>query len=153
MTVFHKIGQDGRTTNVIASTRMRKALSMPKGVGFCVPVPRDLLISPAWLAMPYQCRLLIDGLMTEHADHGGLENGSLKAPYDMLEARGMRRGNILDAIFKAKALGLIDAIRGVRSYGSRKAPSRYRLTWPQTSGRRSRRMRKRRHALETRRKD
>ena len=79
--------------------------------------------------MPYQSRLLIDGLMAEHADHGGLENGNLKAPYDMLEARGMRRGTILDAIFKAEALGLIDAIRGVRSYGSRKAPSHYRLTW------------------------
>ena len=129
MTVFQKIGQHGRTTNVIAGKRMREALGLPRGVGFCVPMPRDLLNSPAWMAMPYQCRLLIDGLMAEHADHGGLENGNLIAPYDMLEARGMRRGNILDAIFKAEALGLIDAVRGVRSYGSRKAPSRYRLTW------------------------
>ncbi|UPT88631.1 hypothetical protein HAP41_0000005995 [Bradyrhizobium barranii subsp. apii] len=108
---------------------MRKALGLPQGVGFCVPVPRDLLCSPAWLAMSDQCRKLIDALMTEHADHGGFENGNLKAPYDTLQARGMRRGNILSAILEAKALGIVDPTRGVRSYGSRKAPSVYRLTW------------------------
>jgi hypothetical protein len=79
--------------------------------------------------MSDQCRKLIDALMTEHADHGGLENGNLKAPYDTLQARGMRRGNILSAILEAKALGIVDPTRGVRSYGSRKAPSLYRLTW------------------------
>jgi len=129
MTVPRKIGANGRTTNAIAGTRFRKALGLPKGVGFCVPVPRDLLISPAWLAMSDQCRKLIDGLMAEHADHGGLENGNLKAPYDTLQARGMRRGTILNAILEAKALGIVDPTRGVRSYGSRKAPSQYRLTW------------------------
>jgi hypothetical protein len=47
----------------------------------------------------------------------------------MLQARGMRRGNILNAIIEAEALGIIDPTRGARSYGSRRAPSRYRLTW------------------------
>jgi hypothetical protein len=129
MTVIMKVGAHGRTTNQVAGTRMRKALGLPRGVGFCVPVPRDLLISPAWLAMSHQCRKLIDGLMAEHADHGGLENGNLKAPYDMLQARGMRRSKILNAIVEAKALGIVDPKRGVRSYGSRKVPSLYRLTW------------------------
>ena len=129
MTVIMRVGAHGRTTNQVAGKRMRKALGLPQGVGFCVPVPRDLLISAAWLTMSDQCRKLIDGLMTEHADHGGLENGNLKAPYDMLEARGMRRGTILNAIVEAKALGIVDPTRGVRSYGSRKAPSLYRLTW------------------------
>jgi hypothetical protein len=129
MSVPRKIGPDGRTTNVVAGKRFRKALSLPQGVGFSVPVPRDLLNSHAWLAMPDQSRRLIDALMAEHADHGGLENGNLKAPYDMLESRGMRRGNILRAILVAEALGIIDVVRGVRSYGSRKGPSIYRLTW------------------------
>jgi hypothetical protein len=129
MTVFMKVGPDGRTTNQVAGTRMRRALGLPKNVGFCVPLPRDLLISPAWLAMSDQCRKLIDGLMAEHGDHGGLENGNLMAPYDMLQARGMRRAKILSAIVEAKALGIADHTRGVRSYGSRKVPSRYRLTW------------------------
>jgi len=51
------------------------------------------------------------------------------APYNMLQARGMRRGNILNAIVEAAALGIADPTRGTRSYGSRRAPSRYRLTW------------------------
>jgi len=79
--------------------------------------------------MSGQCRKLVDALMAEHADHGGAENGNLMAPYDMLQARGMRRANILDAVFEGEALGLLDPTRGVRSYGSRRAPSRYRLTW------------------------
>jgi len=129
MIVPRRIGPDGRSTNVVAGKRFRKALSLPQGVGWCVPIPRDLLHSPAWLAMSDQCRKLVDALMAEHADHGGLVNGNLMAPYDMLQVRGMRRGNILNAIFEAKALGIVDPTRGVRSYGSRKAPSRYRLTW------------------------
>jgi hypothetical protein len=79
--------------------------------------------------MSDQCRKLVDALMAEHADHGGAENGNLMAPYDMLQARGMRRGNILDAVIEAEALGIVDPTRGVRSYGSRRVPSRYRLTW------------------------
>ena len=47
----------------------------------------------------------------------------------MLQARGMRRGNILDAVLEAQALGIVEPMRGARSYGSRRAPSRYRLTW------------------------
>jgi hypothetical protein len=129
MTVPRQIGPRGRTTSIATGKRLRKAMSFPEGVGWCVPVPRDLLNSPAWLAMSDQCRKLVDALMAEHADHGGLENGNLMAPYDMLQARGMRRGNILNAVIEAEALGIVDPTRGVRSYGSRRAPSRYRLTW------------------------
>jgi hypothetical protein len=129
MTGFYKIGPDGRSTTKIATKRFREALGLPKGVGFCVPVPRDLLNSPAWLAMSHQSRMLVDALMAEHAEHGGIENGNLKAPYDMLQARGMRRGRILEAIVEASGLGIIQATRGRRSYGSRKLPSVYRLTW------------------------
>ena len=129
MTVPRKIGPHGRTTNVVAGKRFRKALGFPQGVGWNVPIPGNLLNSPAWLAMSDQCRKFVDALMAEHADQGGRENGNLMAPYDTLQTRGMRRGNILNAILEAKALGLVDPMRGVRSYGSRKAPSRYRLTW------------------------
>jgi len=128
MTVPHKVGADGRTTNVVAGKRLRKAMGFPQGVGWCVPVPRDLLNSAAWLAMSDQCRKLVDALMAELADQGGLENGNLMAPYNMLQTRGMRRGNILDAVIEAEALGIVDPTRGVRSYGSRRMPSRFRLT-------------------------
>jgi hypothetical protein len=109
--------------------RFRKAVGFPQGVGWIVPVPGQLLHSHAWLAMSDQCRKLVDALMAEHADHGGLENGNLMAPYNMLQARGMRRGNVLDTVIEAEALGIVDPKRGARSYGSRRAPSRYRLTW------------------------
>jgi hypothetical protein len=58
-----------------------------------------------------------------------MENGNLKATYDQLETRGVRRKNILDVVVEAEALGVAQASRGRRSYGSRIAPSTYRLTW------------------------
>jgi hypothetical protein len=109
--------------------RLSKAKAFPRGVGYSIPIPRDLLVSPAWLAMSHQCRKLVDALMTEWANHGGEENGNLKVPYDQLQTRGLRRETILDTIFEAKALGIIQPARGQRSYGSRRAPSVYRLTW------------------------
>jgi hypothetical protein len=125
----YKTGPGGRSTSKVAGRRLREALGIPKGVGWSVFLPRDLLNSPAWLAMSHQCRMFIDALMAELADRGGVENGDLKAPYDFLETRGMRRGKILDAVVEARALGLVQPKRGVRSYGSRKVPSTYRLTW------------------------
>ncbi|MBR1155249.1 hypothetical protein [Bradyrhizobium sp. JYMT SZCCT0428] len=116
-------------TNAIAGKRHRRAMGLPQGVGWCVPLPGYLLNSPAWLAMSPKCRKFIDALMAEHADQGGLENGNLMAPYNWLQARGMRRADILSAVIEAKALGIVDFTRGARSYGSRMAPSRYRLTW------------------------
>jgi hypothetical protein len=118
-----------RSKGTLSRTRERKALGFPAGVGYCIPLPRDLLASEAWLAMTPQCRKFIDALMTEWADHGGKENGSLKAPYNLLEKRGMRRQTVRDAVMEAKALGIVDAIHGRRSHGSRQDPSVYRLTW------------------------
>jgi hypothetical protein len=46
-----------------------------------------------------------------------------------LKARGVRRKIILDVVVEAEALGVAQASRGRRSYGSRIAPSTYRLTW------------------------
>jgi hypothetical protein len=113
----------------VSRKRRSKARRFPTGVGYNVPIPRDLLGSPAWMAMSHQCRKLVDALMMEWANHGGEENGNLKAPYDQLQARGLRREKTLDAILEAKALGIIHPVRGQRSYGSRSSPSVYRLTW------------------------
>jgi len=113
----------------LSSKRRSKAKSFPKGVGYSIPIPHDLLASPAWLLMSHQCRKLVDALMMEWTNHGGEENGNLKVPYDQLQVRGLRRQTVLDAILEAGALGLIQAARGQPSYGSRRAPSVYRLTW------------------------
>jgi len=47
----------------LSRKRVSKAKSFPKGVGYNIPIPRDLLGSPAWLAMSHQCRKLVDALM------------------------------------------------------------------------------------------
>jgi hypothetical protein len=112
------------------SSRTKRAKALPTGVGFCVFMPRDLLASAAWQVMSRQCRLLVDALMIEHAEHGGVENGNLKAPYDtLLNLRGMRHADIKKAIHEAVALGIISAKLGQRSYGARRLPSLFRLTW------------------------
>jgi hypothetical protein len=129
MSVTRKLGAHNRATGAIAGKRMRGALGLPKNSGYCVALPLHLLNSPAWLAMSPQCRKFVDALMAEFATHGGAENGNLKAPYDQLQARGIRREVLLDVVFEANALGIAEAVRGQRSYGSRLAPSVYRLTW------------------------
>ena len=129
MTAYRKTGAHNRSTGPIAGKRMRKALSPPSNAGFWVAVPLDLLNSPAWVAMSAQCRKFVDALMADFCGHSGMENGNLKATYDQLEARGVRRKIILDVVVEAEALGVAQASRGQRSYGSRIAPSTYRLTW------------------------
>ena len=129
MTAYRKTGAHNRSTGPIAGKRMRKALSPPSNAGFLVSVPLDLLNSPAWVAMSAQCRKFVDALMADFCAHSGMENGNLKATYDQLEARGVRRKIILDVVVEAEALGVAQASRGQRSYGSRIAPSTYRLTW------------------------
>jgi hypothetical protein len=108
---------------------MRKALSPPINAGFWIALPSALLNSPAWLAMSPQCRKFVETLMAEFCAHGGMENGNLKATYDQIEARGVRRKIVLKLVVEAEALGIAQAKRGQRSYGSRMAPSTYRLTW------------------------
>jgi hypothetical protein len=129
MTAFRKPGLHNRSTGRIAGKRMNMALSPPTDAGFWIPLPMDLLNSPAWLAMSPQCRKFIDALMAEFCAHRGMQNGNLKATYDQLQTRGVRRETALDVIIEAHALGIAMATRGQRSFGSRKAPSAYRLTW------------------------
>ena len=91
-------------------------------------MPLDLLTSPAWAALSRQGVRLVSALMAEWAEHGGNENGRLKAPYDTLDGE-LRRETIKDVIHEAKALGLIDVDFGRRAHGARRLPSTYRLTW------------------------
>jgi hypothetical protein len=129
MTAHRKPGAHNRSTGPIAGKRMRRALSPPVNAGFWIAVPLDLLNSPAWLTMSTQCHKFIEALMTEFCAHNGMENGNLKATYNQLEARGVRRKVVLKVVVEAEALGIAQAKRGQRSYGSRRAPSTYRLTW------------------------
>ena len=72
----------------------------------------ELQRSPAWRLAGIHARRLVDCLQVEHRDHAGRENGNLKAPYDQLEAHGIPRRCIHDAIDEAVWLGLIRCKRG-----------------------------------------
>jgi hypothetical protein len=113
----------------IKDSRRRKARSLPTGSGFNVPLPKDLLASPAWATLCRQDLRLLTALMIEHAEHGGEENGRLKCPYDTLQKRGMRRADIKNSIHRVKALGFADVDFGKRSHGAQRLPSTFRLTW------------------------
>jgi len=111
------------------SSRHKEALGLPKGVGFNVPMPQFLLESAALGALPLRSRRVLDGLMIAHAGEGGKENGNFICPYDALVALGVRRDAIKEALADLAAVGLIQVTYGARSYGTKRAPSRYRLTW------------------------
>ena len=49
-----------------------------------IQLETKLLYSPAWKSLSITARRVLDFLMVEHCEHGGHENGRLKAPYDQL---------------------------------------------------------------------
>jgi hypothetical protein len=89
-----------------------------------------MLESPAWAAMTLAARKVVDRIAIEHLGHGLGFNGELTVTYDDFERFGLRRSSVLEAIAVANGLGFIDVtVRGARSYGVRKVPSQYGLTW------------------------
>jgi hypothetical protein len=131
MTVITKADRSGRSTNQLAGKRMKRALGLPEGVGWCVPLPGHVLDSPSWLLMSKVgcCPQVIGGIMSELARNGGKTNGELIVPYNDLVDRGVRRSSIRDALCVLEALGLIAVSRDGRSFGTVKQPSLYRITW------------------------
>lgn len=107
--------------------RDRKLRSPPKDKPWTW-VTRELLCSPAWRAQSTNCRRLMDFLMVEHINHAGTENGKLMATHLQLEAYGLTRNCIADAILEARFLGLVRFDRGGR-WGLTKLPSIFRLTF------------------------
>ena len=89
----------------------------------------ELLSSPAWRTRSINCRRLIDFLEIEHLKHGGVENGSLVAPYSQLAAFGIGRRFIHGAIQEAEQRGLIQVERGGRRGVALTDVSRFRLTY------------------------
>ena len=75
------------------------------------------------------CRRLIDFLEIEHLKHGGVENGSLLAPYSQLVSFGIGRRFIHGAIQEAGQRGLIQVERGGRRGVVLTEVSRFRLTY------------------------
>ena len=85
---------------------------------------RDLVESDAWRSMGINARRFIDFLLIEHMGKAGTQNGKLKAPHRQLEAFGIGRRLIADAIRETELLGLVECRRA-----GQRAPSTYTLTW------------------------
>ncbi len=126
MARFGKPDATGRSSGKHTG-RLKKVLSPPKGEPW-VWLTSELLSSDAWRAQSVNCRKLLDFLIVEHANHAGLENGNLKAPYDHLVEYGLTRSQIRAATEEADFLGLLRVKRGGR-YAGNNQPSVYRLTF------------------------
>lgn len=93
----------------------------------------ELQKSPAWNARTLNERRLTDFLMMEHTANGCTENGNLIASYNQLNAAGIRRASISEAVRGLVFLGLLQVKRGGRR-GNIGEPSRYRLTFIGVNG-------------------
>lgn len=129
MTVARKHDNRGRTTGRVSGTRMKAALGLPRDVGYCVPMPGDILDGPILPALSHPALKVLLAIMSEHATHRGFENGSLQVPYASLVEAGMSRKSIPLALADLEAVGLVGVLRGRRSYGRQQLPNLYRLTW------------------------
>lgn len=87
------------------------------------------LASMAWRARSVNAMRLLEFLELEHMNHGGKENGRLKAPYAQLVDFGISRRLINPAITEAEALGLLRVERGQLRGRQMRADSLYRLTY------------------------
>jgi hypothetical protein len=89
-----------------------------------------MLESPAWAAMTLAARKVVERVAIEHLKHGGRENGELIVTHVDFGDFGIRRSTIIEAIRIADDLGFIDVtVKGLKSYGTRRLPSQYGLTW------------------------
>lgn len=110
-------------------SRFKKLNHPPAGQAW-VWFTREMLESPAWIAMPLSARRVVERIMVEHMAHAATANGELVVTYDDFQKCGLRRQSIYPSIRAAVALGWISiTCQGRRSCGARKTPSRYYLAW------------------------
>ena len=88
----------------------------------------ELINSFAWRSMSVNCRKLIDRLLLEHCNHGGLENERLVCTYKDFQEYGLTRNKIRSAIEEADFLGLVKHQRGERVF-AKNQPNSYRITF------------------------
>ncbi len=126
MTMIIKHDATGRSTG-----RM-KAGKLSKIAGQFIAHRIEMRTSPAWRALSFDARRVLDRLEIEHAAHAGRENGSLPCTYADFAEWGCRRESISDALRELVALGFIEVTQKGRA-GNRefRTPSLYRLTYVQ----------------------
>jgi hypothetical protein len=120
----------GRSIKDWKTSRQARRMRPPEGESW-IWLTQEMLESPAWRAMRFAARKILDRLIIEHLAHAGLENGNLITTYSDFQEFGLRRrSSIAPAIIEAETLGFIDVIeRGGSAYAELRNPSRYALAW------------------------
>jgi hypothetical protein len=120
----------GRSIKGWKTSRQARRNRPPEGESW-VWLTQEMLESPAWRAMRFAARKIVDRVIIEHLAHAGTENGNLITTYTDFQHFGLRRrSSIAPAIIEAETLGFIDVIeRGGSAYAELRNPSRYALAW------------------------
>lgn len=93
-------------------------------------LPLSLLQSPAFCALSWDARRVLDRLMIEHLRHGGHRHDRLVCTYSDFAASGIRQRSIASAIRDCVELGMLVVTKqGTPSISTRRQPSEYRLTF------------------------
>jgi hypothetical protein len=103
--------------------------------GQWIAYPREMIESPAFRALSFQGRKILNRLEIEHCAHGGAENGRLPCRYRDFEVYGCRRKGISRALIEVGTLGFARIVTlGSRAYGDVPGKaSTYLLTYIHTS--------------------
>lgn len=121
----------GRSTGVPIDKRAREWGRPPRDSSWCW-MTREMLSSPAFRALSPKAVSILMRAALEHIAHGGAENGALVLTYEdaRRDCNITNRNAISQAFRELDAVGFLKAeVRGGRSFGDIRRPSRFRLTW------------------------
>lgn len=121
----------GRSTGVPIDKRAREWGRPPQDSSWCW-FTREMLASPAFRALSPKAVAILMRAALEHVAHGGSENGALVLTYNdaLRDCSISNRNAIAQAFRELDAVGFLKAeVRGGRSFGDIRRPSRFRLTW------------------------
>lgn len=119
-----KLDRKGRATGPIRTGKQAK-VTWP-----FLPMPFELLESPAYRVLGLAERRVLDRIICEHGRHAGRVNGRLVVTYQDFEDYGIERHAIKPAIQVNVALGLIKVTQEGRSgVGEFRRPNMFELTF------------------------
>ena len=112
-----------------ANKQERSFLSPPEGSW--IPFGKEMLDSPAWRALSRAGHQFIGRLCSEHAAHGGRENGRLAVSWEAFAVAGVHRSAMQQTEDEVTNLGFVECVdRGRKGYGSVLGKrATYRLTF------------------------
>jgi hypothetical protein len=95
-----------------------------------IPIPVEMIKSPAFRALNFHELRILLRLEIEHAAHAGKDNGKLPVTYKDFYEYGVRRSSIAPSIAVLVALGFVEVTyKGRAGNAEFRSPSTYRLTY------------------------